>query len=92
MAWRVVLLVGVVIAGALGGASVYVNANPSMVRSCIKTGTRVNLSGYVVPTYSCSRYLDTSTAHRDSSYLRYAAFGAAAITVASIPLLRRPAK
>jgi energy-converting hydrogenase Eha subunit F len=87
--WRVVLLVGAVVAVVLVGASLWVHDNPP---------TQTVLAGSLTP-YTDGGVPVKAKLHKETvpnqgladqraRYLRYLAFAVVAVTLASIPLLR----
>ncbi len=92
MAWRIVLLVGAVLAVTLGGAGIYVDENPPTARACNTVTKHDSFGDITGHSTSCYHYPNISRAHQESRYLRYAAFGVIVVTLASIPLLRRPVR
>jgi hypothetical protein len=105
MAWRVALLIGVIIAVLLGGAAVYVEQSPAQTCSTSQTVippcTKSTESGGI--NWSCvanptgktvvrhrSCAENFGAAHRHGRYLGFSALAVFAITLASIPLLRHP--
>jgi hypothetical protein len=89
--WRVVLLVGVVVAVVLWGASIWVKDNPtsSFHHRTTNTADCAYTIGGVQPPGCVNRIIyDYSLANTRSRYLRFAALAVVVITLASIPLLR----
>jgi hypothetical protein len=77
--WRVVLLIGVLVAVLLGGAAVWQDQRPH--ESC----RHVRISGEQVEVEGSCR--ETQARHHAQA-LGYAAAGVAVVTLASMPLLR----
>jgi hypothetical protein len=84
MLWRIWLLAGLVVALLLGGASLWVANTPPRTTHC---GPKTYDQWGRVRKVVCD---DVTAADHRSDYLRYAAFSAAVLTLAAIPLLRRP--
>jgi hypothetical protein len=88
MFWRIWLLAGLALALLLGSASLWAGDNPP-TRTCLSSPPGNTLFSWdgTAKRISCQ---DTAVAQQREDYLRYAGFAVAVLTLASLPLLRRP--